>query len=576
MARSFLPAAPGGKPLAGRGFPPIMPQPPQEPAVPAPVTVFAAREIVTLNRSLPACTHVAVQEGRILGYGGAEIAAEFGGTIDDRFAGKVIVPGFVEGHGHAADGIVWRKPYVGFYPRTGPDGQKAGGFKSIAEVVAHLKAEAAKLPDPTAPLTAWGFDPIYFEGRRMTAADLDEVSKDRMIVIGHISGHIMNVNTKVLEACGFSRDSNLDGLLRDQAGNLTGELLGPAVMSRAARVSGDAGLMRQMDAPAYRTYGQIARRVGVTTSTDLSNALTPPIVEALLTATGEADYPIRIVPAMQQREYPLAEGVARIQELRRLSTDKVHFGMVKFVVDGSIQGFTARLRWPGYHNGAPNGLWYVAPGEFEALAEAYHAAGAHLHIHTNGDEAADMATEMISRVIARHPRRDHRHTLQHCQMADAAIFRRMANNGMCVNLFANHIYYWGEQHRAITMGPSRALRLDACATALEQGVLLAIHSDTPVTPVDPLFTMWCAVNRLTPAGRVLGEGERITPAQALHAVTLGAAYTLKLDHLIGSIDVGKFADFTVLDDNPLRVAPEAIKDIPVHATVLGGRVFAKQ
>ena len=543
--------------------------------MPEPVTVFVAREIVTLNRSLPRCTHVAVREGRIIGHGGAEIVAEFGATLDDRFADKVILPGFVEGHGHAADGIVWRNPYVGFYPRTGPDGQQAGGFRSIAEVVAHLTAEAAKLPDPTTPLTAWGFDPIYFEGRRMTAADLDAISTERMIVIGHVSGHIMNVNSKVLAACGYSRDSNIDGLLRNEAGDLTGELLGPAVMGRAARASGDAGLMREMDADAYRTYGQIARRVGVTTSTDLSNGCTPGTVAALTTATAEADYPIRIVPAMRQREYSVPDGIARITELKRLNTEKLHFGIVKIVADGSIQGFTARLRWPGYHNGAPNGLWYVAPAEFDRIVDAYHSAGIHLHIHTNGDEAADVATEMVSRAVARHPRRDHRHTLQHCQMADEAIFRRMATAGMCVNLFANHIFYWGEQHRAITMGPSRALRLDACGTALAAGVPLAIHSDTPVTPVDPLFTMWCAVNRLTPTGRVLGEGERITAEQALHAVTLGAAYTLKLDHLVGSIDVGKYADFAVLDENPLAVAPTAIKDIAVHATVLGGRVFPK-
>jgi len=380
----------------------------------------------------------------------------------------------------------------------------------------------------------------------------------------------------VLAACGFSRDSNIDGLLRDAQGTLTGELLGPAVMGRAARASGDAGLVREMDAAAYRTYGQIARRVGVTTSTDLSNALSPGTVEALTTATAEADYPIRVVPAMQQRAYSVPDGIARIAELQRLNTGKLHFGLVKIVVDGSIQGFTARLRWPGYHNGAPNGLWYVAPAELEAIVEAYHAAGVQLHIHTNGDEASELATEMIGRALARHPRRDHRHTLQHCQMADAATFRRMASLGMCVNLFANHIFYWGEQHRAITMGPSRALRLDACGTALAEGVPLAIHSDTPVTPVDPLFTMWCAVNRLTPTGRVLGADERITPAQALHAVTLGPAYTLKLDHLIGSIDVGKFADFAVLDDNPLRVAREAIKDVGVHATVLGGQVFPAQ
>ena len=97
-------------------------------------TVYAAREIVTLNLSLPACTHIAVRDGRILGHGGPEIVAEFGGTLDERFADKVLVPGFVEGHGHAADGIVWRNPYVGFYPRIGPNGQKAGGLRASARL----------------------------------------------------------------------------------------------------------------------------------------------------------------------------------------------------------------------------------------------------------------------------------------------------------------------------------------------------------------------------------------------------------------------------------------------------------
>ena len=331
--------------------------------------------------------------------------------------------------------------------------------------------------------------------------------------------------------------------------------------------------MRVQDVDALMDYGRVACRVGVTTSTDLSNALSEENVASLLAATGRADFPLRLVPAMRAREYTLEAGLARIAELKRQSTEKLHFGIVKLTVDGSIQGFTARLRWPGYHNGAPNGLWYVAPAELGEIVGAFHRAGHHIHIHTNGDEASEVATEMIGRAIAAHPRADHRHTLQHCQMADEALFRRMAANGMCVNLFANHIWYWGEQHRALTMGPSRAERLDACATALACGVPLGIHSDVPVTPLAPLFTAWCATNRLTPAGRVLGAAERITVPQALHAITLGAAYTLKLDHLIGSIDVGKFADFAVLDEDPYNVPTVALRDVKVHATVLGGVPF---
>ncbi len=537
------------------------------------IRIFIARRIVTLNRSIRRATHLAVRDGRVLGLGGAEICDRFPGMVDDRFAGDVLVPGFVEGHGHTSAGLMWRDPYAGFFPRVGPDGVRHEGLTSIAAVVAKLRALDAVLP-AEAPLVVWGFDPIYFGGPRMTLADLDGVSTTRPVLVAHISGHIHNVNSVVMARAGFSRDSNLDGLLRDANGDLAGEVQGPAVMARVARATGHAGLQRILDVPALWDYAAIARRVGVTTSTDLVNALDDPNVAALKAATADAAYPIRLVPAMRARDYSVPDGVARITALRGQSSDKLHFGMVKLVADGSIQGFTARLRWPGYHNGRPNGLWYIAPAEFEQIVTAYHHAGAQLHIHTNGDEASDLATDMVSRAVAAHPRPDHRHTLQHCQMADEAIFRRMAAAGMCVNLFANHIHYWGDQHDAVTMGPSRAARLDACATALACGVPLAIHSDTPVTPLDPLFTMSCAVNRFTASGRVLGADERITPAQALHAVTLGSAYTLKLDHLVGSLDVGKFADCAVLADDPLEVDPLTIKDIPVRATILGGQVFA--
>jgi predicted amidohydrolase YtcJ len=116
--------------------------------------------------------------------------------------------------------------------------------------------------------------------------------------------------------------------------------------------------------------------------------------------------------------------------------------------------------------------------------------------------------------------------------------------------------------------------MDACGTALATGVPFAIHCDAPVTPIGPLFTAWCAVNRLTASGRTLGEQEKISVAEALRAITLGAAYTLKLDEELGSIDVGKRADFAILDDDPLSVPPEKLKDIGVWGTVLGGRIFA--
>jgi predicted amidohydrolase YtcJ len=185
-----------------------------------------------------------------------------------------------------------------------------------------------------------------------------------------------------------------------------------------------------------------------------------------------------------------------------------------------------------------------------------------------------MVLDMLQAALRVRPAPDHRFTLQHCQLADAAQFRRMKALGMCVNLFANHTFYWGEQHHALTVGPERAMRMNACATALATGVPLAIHSDAPVTPLGPLFTAWCAVNRLSSTGRVLGEAERIGVPEALRAITLGAAYTLGLDGEIGSIEAGKRADFAVLEADPREVPPAALRDVPVWGTVLGGRPFA--
>ena len=145
--------------------------------------------------------------------------------------------------------------------------------------------------------------------------------------------------------------------------------------------------------------------------------------------------------------------------------------------------------------------------------------------------------------------------------------------GVCANLFANHLWFFGDQHHDLTVGPDKAMRLDACGSALRQGVPLAIHSDAPVTPMGPLHVAWCAANRITPSGRVLGEDQKITVEQALHAVTLGAAYTLHLDHEIGSVEVGKQADFAVLGRDPLAVPSHDLKDIPVLGTVMGGRHF---
>ena len=349
---------------------------------------------------------------------------------------------------------------------------------------------------------------------------------------------------------------------------------GPEVMTPVGvHVDFERGLL-DADEGGLRRFARLCVRTGTTTITDLASRLGEDTVEMMLRVTGEANYPARIVPLRFFMGLSAEDLITEVRRLKEMSTERLRLGRIKIVADGSIQGFSARLRWPGYHNGAPNGLWYIAP---EHLSEIFHRAleaGVQVHTHTNGDQATQLVLEKLAPALQAHPNPDHRFTLQHCQLADAAQFRQAAKLGMCVNLFANHHFYWGDEHYNLTVGPDRATRMNACRTALDAGVPMAIHSDAPVTPLGPLFTAWAAVNRITASGRVQGEEERITVAEALWAVTMGAAYTLHMDGEIGSIETGKKADFAVLEDDPTACDPAALKDIPVWGTVQGGRVFA--
>ena len=541
-----------------------------------PTTIFRASKILTMNPMQPQARCIAVREGRILAVGDEQDMRGWGECdLETRFDDKVLIPGLVEGHSHLMEGALWKFVHVGYYDRRGPDGRMWQGLKSFDQVVARLSDFERAMTDPDEPLLAWGFDPIYFGEQRMTTRELDRVSPTRPIAVLHASVHLLNVNTAMLRKAGIGRNTEVDGVAHNPDGSPAGELREFAAMFPVMRAIGNAFKSVGVSEDGLWRFGRVAQLAGVTTATDLLSDWSEEAVANMARVTAFQAFPVRIVSAYCSLESPsgTSAGIGRLADLQRYNTDKLRFGVVKLVIDGSIQGFTARLRWPGYYNGRPNGIWVVPPNDLGDIVERLHAAGMHIHIHTNGDEATDVALDAFERALAKLPRPDHRHTLQHCQMADAAQFRRMAKLGLCVNLFANHLFYWGDAHYAQTMGPDRANRMDACGTAMRCGVPFAIHSDAPITPMGPLFTAWCAVNRRTASGRVLGEAERIDVQQALSAITLGAAYTLKMDHEVGSLEVGKFADFCVLDDDPFALPAERLKDVRVWGTVLGGGVF---
>jgi len=547
------------------------------------ITLFTARKVLTLDPALPEATAIAVREGRILGVGSQESLAAWGpATRDDRFADCVLLPGFVEAHSHVLAGGVWAFEYVGYFDRRGADGQIRAGCKNVAQLLERLRALDAAVEDPAEQLIVWGFDPIYFEGEdareRLAAHHLDRVSRTRPIFVFHASGHLATVNTALMELEGFAEGAEVEGLPRGADGKPLGELQEPAAMSLAR--SAYIAFMRSMQSDdSIQRLGAEARYAGLTTVTELGTLPlgNDAVVGSWARAIDSPDFPVRVSafynPNFDTARTHIEEKVERVLELRKRSSAKFRMGHVKMVLDGSIQGFTARLNFPGYLGGQPNGIWLMTPETFRENLEAFHRAGVTVHVHCNGDEAVDLFLETLEPILRRHPWPDHRHTVQHCQLTTPAQYRRMAKLGMNANIFSNHLWYWGDQHYEITVGPDRASRMDASGTALREGVRFSLHSDASITPLGSLHTAWCAVNRLTPKGRVLGPEERISVWQALRAVTVDAAHQLHMDHEIGTLEAGKRADVVALARDPFAVEPEELRDIEVRGTVLAGRPF---
>jgi len=545
--------------------------------MPGPITVFSARKIITMDTAVEEATHVAVRNGIIIEVGDLDDCAAWGPcTLDDRFGGSVLIPGMIESHAHLLDGLLWAKAeYVGPVDRYDPSGRRRKGINDMASLVKRLKTLEVTMKDPAQPLIGWGVDPSLNDPiAPITRHELDQISSTRPIFLLHTSCHIAYVNSATLTLANYAA-IKVPGVTRDSSGEPTGELQEMAAMMAAIKAVAADMIGGSTDAAQFYNFAKVAQARGATTIVDGggSTYFDPAFLKAALAATGDPAFPARIVAHHNGITVPTADQmIGFAASLEGKGNDKLIFQGIKIILDGSNQGFTARLRPPGYLASGANGLWNTGPEELKTLVPALHDAGLQIVAHCNADQAAELFIEAVAAAQAKNPRFDHRHFIVHGQLLDESQMRRMAALGIHVTMFSNHLYYWGEFHRAHTFGAFRAGAMNPAATALRLGLVVAAHSDTPVSPVDPLLTLWCAANRVTAAGRVLGPRERVSAYDALRMMTFNAAYLLHRDHEIGSIRVGKRADFAVLAEDPLAIDPMGLRDIEVRGTIVGGRV----
>ncbi len=533
--------------------------------------IFHNGPILTMEEDMPRAEAVAVSGGRIAAAGtAAEVFALRGPATEvTDLAGRALLPGFVDGHGHLAK-------VADSLHSANLAGPPVGEVVDIPSLLDTLRAfiRGRRIP-PGGWVRGRGYDPAFLaEGRHPTRDDLDRVSREHPIHLTHVSGHLVSANSLALALAGIGADSAdpPGGIIRRADG--TNEPNG--VLEENAMAAFSTGVIPMPSSEDQLAALEEAQRIyasqGITTAQE--GAMFP-AEQALLqeaAAAGRLRIDVAGYAFWAQAGVMLSGAPAGAYQGRFRNAG------LKLMLDGSPQGGTAWFTKP-YHT-TPEGQlpdyrgYPAMPDErANAVVEEAFANGWQVLSHCNGDAAADQFIAAVERAAATHPSTDRRPVMVHAQTVREDQLDRMATLGILPSFFASHVYYWGDYHREVVMGPERAARISPMRSARRRGLRFNIHNDSPVVPPDILRLVWSAAARRTRSGELLGPDQAVTVEEALRAVTLDAAFAHFEDREKGSLAPGKLADLVILSDDPTEVPLEDIQSIRVEATLKDGRLI---
>ncbi len=552
-------------------------------AAEGPITVFKAKKFHTMDPGWPEATVVAVQDGRILSVGRdmADLQPWLKGRefkLDETLKDKIVLPGFIEAHGHPLlGGLLLNFPLLSYLPTAQAYGPDFPGVKTPEAALELVRKYVAAAKDPKETVFIWGWDVVAMGGRHLDKTVLDAVSQTQPIVVWDASEHFLYANTAAMKKAGITDDAlKVSGVMAGPDGKPNGQFLGVTALMLIAQRELPPYLAPAKSFPRIRSLLDLSVKGGITTQSEL--------VLGTLSLDGEAkvydavfnapDVRTRCVTVLDAGAVIAAKkdgAIEFVRSMARKSTDTLIFKGVKFFSDDSFVGLGMVIQNPGYIDGR-KGLFITQPGnEIRDALLPWWQAGFQIHVHSNGNGGNDSTLDALAALQAASPRFDHRFTVQHFGTTTPEMARRLKSLGGVASINPYYVHYRGE-FNATMVGTDRAHTAARLKTLLDAGNVVSLHSDTPVGPPRPLEWAWIAVNRAGLSGEVLAPAERVSVMQAMKMITIDAAYTLGVEDRMGSIQTGKFADFTVLEQDPFTVAPMKLRDIPVWGTVLGGRL----
>lgn len=532
--------------------------------------------IITMEDTPAQVEAVAVKDGKILFAGTKSDAERFSepATKIINLNGKTLLPGFIDVHGHLTS-------RAGMMDVVDLSPEPYGTVNSIKDLQTTIKnyIKDKKITD-NIPVIGNGYDDaIITEHRHPTKTELDAISKTNPIIVIHASGHASVANSAMLKLLGITESSKdpegghigkdkktgkLNGKLEENA-SFTALLTLTEKMNKGKDTQAHAmeNLMKAQD--EWLSYGQ----------TTICDGRTMGESVALLEKAAHQHLLKADVVYFPDYEY-FKKDFTSFKPKYMKYENRLKLAGFKFSDDGSPQGKTAWLTQPYLippegqskdYKGFPIFTDETLYNDLKILFQNHITA----QLHVNGDAAIDQAIRVIKRLKDENIYQPElRATLIHVQNSRPDHIQKIKELGVIPSYFSTHAYLWGDWHYSSVFGPERASFISPAHSALKAGITFTIHHDAPVTPPDLITAVYAAVNRKTRSGMILGPNERISPIEALKAITINGAYQLQEENTKGSIKAGKIADFVILDQNPLTIAPGNLRSIKVLETIKDG------
>jgi len=544
-------------------------------------TLWFGGPIVTMDKDQPRVEAVVSDNsGRIVFTGSLATAREqFPESQSQNLDGHTMMAGFIEQHLHpflAALSLsipvvapeAWEIP-----GKTWPAATDAKSyFGRLVEIEAAMK-------DPDDVFWSWGYN-NFFHGE-LNRSMLDEISTSRPIVIWHRSVHEFFLNSAAIERFGINQAAinALGAEVVEQSSIEDGHFLeAGALLYLLPIIFPELGSAERFQSGLEQMV-EMLHSNGITAYNEPGAFIPEPMIPLYASILGAENVPMYsfFIPESKVPFFVAgSEGVLEAVEdmVDTFGTnEKVRFvsGHVKMLVDGAIVSQLMMMR-DGYLDGH-HGEWIQPPEEIEVISKIFWEAGYQLHIHVNGDLGLDSVIAMLKRRQAEFPRENHRTTIVHFANSAEDQIETLAELGVIVSVNPYYVTGFGERFGAVGLGVERAHAMARLGPIEDAGISISLHSDMPIAPADPLFLAWSAVTRKSLSGNPLRPDLAMSVDGAMRAITIDAAYSWGMEDRLGSITVGKVANFTILGENPYDVDPDHLKDIEVHATVFEGKLF---